>query len=112
VQGPVTVTGIVRIPRRPGLAFALPDNKPAENVWLWLDLPLIAESVGITPLAPFVIDADTTPNPGGLPVGGQTRLEVPNDHLQYAITWYALAVALIVMFIVYHRRAVGPGADN
>jgi surfeit locus 1 family protein len=103
VQGQVTVTGIVRMPHKPGLAFALPDNRPAENMWLWLDLPQIANTVG-TSLAPFVIDADATPNPGGLPVGGQTRLEVPNDHLQYAITWYALAVALVVMFIIYHRR--------
>jgi surfeit locus 1 family protein len=103
VQGPVTITGLARLPRKPGLAFALPDNRPAENMWIWLDLPRIGEVVG-TPLAPFVIDADAAPNPGGLPVGGQTRLEVPNDHLQYAITWYALAVALVVMFIVYHWR--------
>jgi surfeit locus 1 family protein len=107
VEGEATVTGLVRLPRKPGLSFALPENRPAENVWLWLDLPRIAETVG-TDLAPFVIDADATPNPGGLPVGAQTRLEVPNDHLQYAITWYALAVVLIVMFVVYHRRAGGP----
>ncbi|MGE5539872.1 MAG: SURF1 family protein [Gemmatimonas sp.] len=104
VQGTVDVTGLVRYPHKPGLAFALPDNRPAENVWIWLDLPQISQTVGMPALAPFVIDADATPNPGGLPIGGQTRLEVPNDHLQYALTWYGLAVALVIMFIVYHRR--------
>lgn len=100
----VLVTGIVRIPHKPGLAWLLPDNRPAENIWLWADLPAMAATAGISTLAPFVIEADATPNPGGLPIGGQTHLDIPNDHLQYAITWYALALILAVMFVVYHRR--------
>ena len=43
----------------------------------------------------MVIEADATPNPGGLPLGGQTRTELPNNHLQYAITWYGLAAGLL-----------------
>ena len=54
---------------------------------------------------PSYIDADAAPNPGGWPKGGVTRLELPNDHLQYALTWFALAVALIVMYVLYHREA-------
>jgi surfeit locus 1 family protein len=50
----------------------------------------------------FFLDADATPNPGGLPVGGQTRLEIPNDHLQYAITWFLLALALVGVYLAYH----------
>ena len=37
---------------------------------------------------------DATPNPGGLPIGGVTMIELPNSHLQYAVTWYGLAAAL------------------
>ena len=60
-------------------------------------------------VAPFYIDADTTPNPGGWPKGGVTRLELPNDHLQYAITWFSLAIALIVIYFLYHRRHARSG---
>jgi surfeit locus 1 family protein len=42
----------------------------------------------------FFIDAGPTPSPGGLPVGGVTIVDLPNNHLQYALTWYGLAAAL------------------
>ena len=42
-------------------------------------------------MAPFFIDADATPSPGGLPVGGLTVVHFPNSHLTYALTWFALA---------------------
>jgi surfeit locus 1 family protein len=58
---------------------------------------------------PFYVDADATPNPGGLPAGGQTPIALPNNHLQYAITWYALAAALVVVFVVLVRRHRTPG---
>ncbi|HKH68923.1 MAG TPA: SURF1 family cytochrome oxidase biogenesis protein, partial [Reyranella sp.] len=50
----------------------------------------------------FFLDADAAPNPGGLPIGGQTRLDIPNDHLQYAITWFLLALALAGVYLAYH----------
>jgi surfeit locus 1 family protein len=53
---------------------------------------------------PFYVDADKTPNPGGWPQGGQTILDLPNNHLQYAITWYALAVALVAIYIRFALR--------
>jgi surfeit locus 1 family protein len=109
VPGAVSVTGIVRLPHKPLLAAILPANKPDDNIWIWTDLPAMAARVGIRSLAPFVIEADATPNPGGLPIGGQTRLDIPNDHLQYAITWYALAAVLLVMFVLYHRRLAREG---
>jgi surfeit locus 1 family protein len=46
--------------------------------------------------APYFIDADATPNPGGLPVGGLTVIAFPNSHLVYALTWYGLALMLAV----------------
>jgi surfeit locus 1 family protein len=58
----------------------------------------MAESADIPSLddaVPFFIDADNKPNFGGLPVGGVTIIDFPNNHLQYAVTWYGLALALI-----------------
>jgi surfeit locus 1 family protein len=48
-------------------------------------------------IVPIFIDADATPNPGGFPVGGVTLIDLPNNHLQYAVTWYGLAAALAVI---------------
>jgi surfeit locus 1 family protein len=54
------------------------------------------------------VDADKTPNPGGLPVGGVTIVDLPNNHLQYAITWYGLAAALVGVVFVWLRRRSQP----
>jgi surfeit locus 1 family protein len=103
-SGTVHIVGLLRVPPPLKPTFFLPDNRPDLNLWFWVELAEMALAAGVPDAAPFYIDADKTPNPGGWPKGGVTRLELPNDHLQYAITWYALAVALVVIFVVYHRR--------
>lgn len=105
LTGEVHITGLLRLPPAEKPTFFLPDNRPDLNLWFWVDLPAMAKAAGVPDAALFYIDADKTPNPGGWPKGGVTRLELPNNHLQYAITWYALAVALIVIYVLYHRRA-------
>lgn len=108
-EGRVRITGLLRLPpeRKPGglVSAALPDNRPDRNYWFWIDLPAMAAADRLDPgqVAPFYVDADKTPNPGGWPQGGVTRLDLPNDHLQYAITWFALAIAMVVIYIAYHR---------
>lgn len=101
IPGEVTVTGIARVPGTN--AWVVPDNRPSENFWFTIDTKVMGDFVDET-LAPVYVEADATPVPGDLPKGGQTRSELPNDHLQYAITWYALAISLIVIYVVYRRR--------
>ena len=61
--------------------------------------------------APFSIDAEAEPaNPGGWPKGGTTEVNLPNSHLQYVVTWYGLALTLLVIFGVYARQRLA--ADN
>jgi surfeit locus 1 family protein len=106
IAGAVRVQGLLRLPTgKP--AWFVPDNRPDLNYWLWVDLSAMAAADRLEDVAPFYIDADSTPNPGGWPKGGVTRLELRNDHLQYAITWFSLAVALIVIYFLYHRGNAG-----
>jgi surfeit locus 1 family protein len=106
-DGPVRVSGLLRLPKgRPG--WLVPDNRPDLNYWFWVDLPAMAEATGLSDVAPFYIDADATPNPGGWPKGGVTPIDLPNDHLQYAITWFALAAAAIAVYVVWRRQAQTP----
>ena len=107
VQGPVRVVGIVRAPW-PRHAF-VGKNLPERNVWFYGDIDAMAAHLGIRNYARVFVDADATPNPGGLPVGGQTRVRLSNNHLQYAITWFALAMVLTAMFVYAHRQ---PGDSN
>ena len=87
--GPVAVTGLLRI-TEPGGAF-LRSNDPAADRWFSRDVAAIAAAKGLADVAPYFIDADATPNPGGLPIGGLTVVAFRNSHLVYALTWYALA---------------------
>lgn len=108
VLGEVTVTGLARNPLSGKPSWILPDNDPAANVFYWKDRDTMARSAGLrsaVEILPFFIDADATPNPGGWPVGGVTQIDMPNNHLQYAVTWYGLAAALVgVLGVWFWRR--------
>ncbi|MGH6917099.1 MAG: SURF1 family cytochrome oxidase biogenesis protein, partial [Geminicoccaceae bacterium] len=60
-------------------------------------------------LLPVVVEADDRPNPGGLPIGGLTRIALTNNHLQYAITWYGLALTLLAVYLAFSLRRGGSG---
>lgn len=91
--GEVTVTGLVRAPER--RTWFVPENDPSRNEWFVRDVAEIARARGLERVAPFIVDADAAPNPGGWPKGGQTLLALPNAHLQYALTWFGLALTLV-----------------
>jgi len=101
--GRVELVGVVR--RNQERRQFAPENVPDKNVWFHVDVPLMRKMAGALPdpkLDTFFLDADATPNPGGVPVGGQTRFDIPNDHLQYAITWFLIAVAMAGVYLAYH----------
>ncbi|WP_245411799.1 SURF1 family protein [Phyllobacterium leguminum] len=90
IAGPVTITGLMRM-SEPGGAF-LRSNDPKAGRWYSRDVAAIATAENLHNVAPYFIDADATPNPGGLPVGGLTVVRFRNTHLVYALTWYVLAL--------------------
>lgn len=87
--GPVTITGLLRA-TEPGGGF-LRENDPAAGRWYSRDVAAIARMRRLTGVMPFFLDADATANAGGWPVGGLTVVAFRNDHLIYALTWFALA---------------------
>jgi surfeit locus 1 family protein len=107
IEGTVRVEGLLRLPPEGKPNWFLPNNRPDLNYWFWVDIPAMSAADKLDRVAPFYIDADATPNPGGWPKGGVTRLALPNNHLQYAITWFSLAVALVVIYVLYVRGNMG-----
>ena len=106
LDGVLAVTGIVRVPEAQG-SFT-PDNEVGANRWFWRDLQAMSRATGAGEVAPFFLEAEKSNVPGGWPEGGQTRLELPNNHLQYAITWFLLAACLLVVYGVYVRSLYRP----
>lgn len=100
VEGPVVVDGIAALPAGPGPLT--PANDPASGAWYWVDPSAIAAAAGVEAL-PVVLEAGPAPVPGGWPEGGQTVTRLRNEHRGYAATWYALAAALAVVYVVFVR---------
>jgi surfeit locus 1 family protein len=106
--GEVSVTGLLRV-TEPGGAL-LHRNDSLANRWYSRDVQAIAAARGLTHVAPYFIDADDSSSPPdavgeGGPIGGLTVLAFPNNHLAYALTWYALAGMVAAAAI----RTVGLG---
>jgi surfeit locus 1 family protein len=97
-SGETTVTGLLRMPETH--AF-LRHNDPAHDRWYTRDVQAIAAARGLADVAPYFVDADATPagatrNDGSRPEGGLTVIDFPNNHLVYLITWYLLALMVVV----------------
>jgi surfeit locus 1 family protein len=112
VAGEVEVRGLIRFPAGKGLFT--PANDVQHNLWYWPDIAAMTaaafpegrqKALGgpLRPEAlPLVIEADAQPEPpGGLPRGGVTRLDLPNRHLEYALTWFGLALTLIGVYLAF-----------
>jgi len=113
VPGTVRVCGLLR-PSEPRGGF-LRRNDAAAGHWYSRDVAAIAAARGLpaADVAPYFIDADASPNPGGWPVGGLTVVRFHNSHLAYAITWYALALMVAGAAAIVGRhewRLRRPGA--
>ncbi|MFL5259252.1 MAG: SURF1 family protein, partial [Hyphomicrobiales bacterium] len=105
-KGDVTIEGYIS--RHPsGQGLFTPDNDPARDNWYWWDIPAMLAFAKIDPasrVAPFILhvlpsagEADALPKPT------PPALNLTNNHLQYALTWFALAVVLAAVTFVYVR---------
>ena len=114
ISGPVEIVGAMRWPE--ARHWFTPADDPAHNLWFSRDPQTIAAAKGLAAkgldaVAPFYIEQEAPVPPGGLPSPGKIVVNLPNNHLQYAITWYGLALALAGVFIAWavsaRRRDTG-----
>ncbi len=101
-----TVTGYVHAPNRPGPFTPSPD--PATHHFYALDPASIGAALGIPGLAPYTLVALGAVPPGVVPIPATTLPRPPNNHLSYAVTWFALAAGLLAVFATYARRSRNP----
>jgi surfeit locus 1 family protein len=104
IAGPVEIVGALRWPEARAWFSAADD--PVHNLWFVRDPHAIAAAKGIGAVAPFYVEQEAPVPPGGWPQPGKLVVNLPNNHLQYVVTWYGLALVLVVVFVVWARSAV------
>lgn len=98
-QGSIDLVGVLRWPEKPGLFT--PKDEPQNNVWYVRDPKAIATAKTWDAAAPFYIDLESPAPPGGLPKPGKLVVALPDNHLQYALTWFGLALGLAGVYAVW-----------
>jgi surfeit locus 1 family protein len=105
-HGIVDVVGVMRWPEARG-TFT-PADDPKKNIWFLRDSKSIADFKKWATAAPFYIDQEEPVPAGGWPKPGKLEVQLPDNHLQYAITWFGLALALAGVYVVWLvRRLAG-----
>jgi surfeit locus 1 family protein len=107
--GEVAVTGLLRV-TEPG-GTLLRHNDPAMDRWYSRDVEAIAAARHLGSVAPYFIDAAAAPagaDAGAAPVGGLTVLAFSNNHLSYALTWFALALLSAIAAVLALRSGQRP----
>jgi len=103
-QGDTTVVGYIHAPEKPGM-FSAGDDA-ATRTFYTLDPEKIGASLGLPRVAPFILIAMGPAPPQHWPDPARHLPRPPNNHLNYAITWYSLALTLVVMFVIRARKAL------
>ena len=96
------VEGMARVFPEPGL-FTL-DNDVVRNIWFIVSQGEMAAAIDLGGVAPVFVTVSPGPDPAVVPIGETPGLNLPNNHLIYAITWYALALALLTIYGVHSSR--------
>jgi surfeit locus 1 family protein len=101
-RGTVDLVGVVRWPETRD-SFT-PADDPERNVWYLRDSNAIATFKKWVTAAPFYIDQEEPMSSGGWPKPGKLEVHLPDNHLQYAITWFGLALALAGVYVAWLAR--------
>jgi cytochrome oxidase assembly protein ShyY1 len=103
-DAPVTLTGYIRFPEAAGAL--MPKQNTSQRLWFTRDHLAMARTLGWGKggqVAPFYIDLETPVPATGIPKPGPLEVHLPDDHMQYAITWFGLAGALVIAFGAWLR---------
>ena len=81
-----------------------PENQPEKNEWYLADISQLFDHFKLDEFYHFRIVADHQTALGELPIGGQVRVDIPNDHFEYMLTWYGLALGLLGVYVAFGVR--------
>ena len=100
--GSLDIVGVLRWPETRGLFTPADDVKA--NTWYMRDIKTMAAAHNWNAVAPFYVEMESPVPPGGLPKPGRLVVNLPDNHLQYAITWFGLAFGLTCVYALFVVR--------
>lgn len=95
-KGLLQIEGIIQLPHKNSFT---PENRPDKNDWYWPDIKVMAELAKLKNEMQVIVNV-AEKKPGVYPRGGKVQLNIPNDHKQYAIFWYMMALISQIIFIM------------
>lgn len=104
ITGIGSFQGVARVAPTEKPSSVVPNNDLEKNIYYWKDISNMSAQSGFkmtVNVLPFFVDLDNAANPGGFPIGGVTRVDLPNNHLQYMVTWYGIALTLLGVYVAY-----------
>lgn len=104
IDGETSVTGLLRLSEPKG--FFLRQNEPDKNIWHARDIEVFAERAGLDNVPSYFIDANAEQNRADRPEGGLTVVKFADNHLVYALTWFALALMVFAMAVFFIRHEI------
>ena len=110
IAGSVEITGVLRKSWE-RQRFA-PENDLARNLWYYGDLTAMAKEQELSTVFPMFLYADKSPVKGTYPIGGRSRVKLVNNHLDYAMTWYGLAIVLLVIYFIFNVQKSARPEDH
>ena len=102
LEDKVRVEGLVRLPQKKG--YFVPENEPGNGFWFTIIPEELNRHLNIIGEKEFYIDELNIDEKLKLPMPANGKVQVPNNHLQYAITWYSLALGLLIVYFAWHRQ--------
>ena len=102
VKGKATISGLIRVGNERN--YFNPANDAVKNLWFGRDIPEMAAYAKLDHVIPAMVDRVDVQDDKHLPVPSDGRIRLRNDHLSYIITWYGIALGILVIFVVYHRK--------
>ncbi len=102
--GSVDIVGVLRWPEARGMFTPADDVKG--NVWYVRDIAAMAAAHHWANVAPFYVEMEGPMPSGGLPKPGKLSVNLPDNHLQYAITWFGLAFGLFCIYVLFVARRI------
>ena len=99
IDSEIKITGILREIYKPNIFK--PNNDIKNNIWFSINLEDLKEATG-EQFNEFVIFLED--NQVKSPIPKKISIDVPNNHLKYAITWYAISISIIFYYLYFRRK--------
>lgn len=98
----MTITGLIRVGNERN--WVTPPNQPDKNLWFGRDVAEMAAHAKLARVIPAMVDLVGEQDITHVPVPSDGTIRLRNDHLSYILTWYGIALGILVIFAVYHRK--------